>query len=984
MDTLYDTSFRGIKEIIKDLGQKLDAGLPFGSFSTSIYDTAWLARVRSRNGERGWLFPECFQYLLQNQQPDGGWPVRASEFDSIINPMAALVAMREHQLAEQGKQDQSLSADLEERIHRAETHLRSNLQNWDISANVHVGFEVLVPAMLAELESKGLHFEFQARDALMEMNQRKLKKFQPELLYTRYKTTLVHSLEAFVGKIDFDRVSHHLDQHGSMMASPAATAAYLMHHSTWDGAAETYLRNAVSHSCGAGSGGVPGAYPSSNFEITWILSTILKARPSKDLLALPEIDKIRSYVLSQYESGGGVIGWDAGLLEDSDDTAKAVLSLNLLGVGASPARLIEGFGSPEHFRTYKTESNSSFSANCNILDALLHTSDPRLYTDEIVKIARFLCSEFNTGEVRDKWNLSESYSRMLVSQALVKLLQSWDSDQLGEVPTDLISEEIPKVLLQILAQTLQIQSSDGSWKFNKASKETTAYAILTLKALASLPWHATLAPQVQQAIQRGSAYLDLNHSSWGVEEHIWVAKATYALPPITRAYILAALSEGPVHSWQSKATSIGSIAEDKVTKTADFFSSLPLFSQDDLWVLKADVLLGYFFLSQLLRTSTTIFPPKKEADNKYIELIPFTWIATNRRNQYPLSNSALQEMMKLSLLIYQLDEFVETLFSRNSGSCSIEQVRQIVNALGETGHQKGQLPATNCVQHNGLDTSGDKISGQPNGIPELLGRDGTNLSLAEVKHILESLTSYVLQHAAVVQSPPYVRRQLQATLKTGLLAHLASEEDNVRYGAQRRADSKAKPPSSSLLSPAPPQVIPYTLSRQTYYAWVQNTSADNTQGPSALLFFTCLAAPPGEAFFRGARQHYISSALSKHLASLCRQYNDYGSIIRDVAEGNLNSLNFIEFHESEAKVPDEVGGQDLKQTNGSEDRMRSDLFFIAEYERECLNHALNKLDSELARERGGAGKIKALHVFIDTVDLYGQIYVAKDISRRLK
>lgn len=269
MDKLEDIFRLESETLVRELAEKLCSGRGFGSFSTSIYDTAWLARVRTTGSDSKWLFPQCFEYLLDAQEPNGGWLVHASEIDGILNTMAALIALKEHHAQLNGSVD--INADeLERRITLSQDHLRVNLQTWDVSSTVHVGFEVLVPALLEELERQGVYFDFEGRQTLMLMNQHKLRKFRPEILYSQHKTTLVHSLEAFVGKIDFDRVSHHVDQHGSMMASPAATAAYLMCHSTWDNASEAYLKNVVAYGSGLGSGGVPGAFPSSNFEVTWV------------------------------------------------------------------------------------------------------------------------------------------------------------------------------------------------------------------------------------------------------------------------------------------------------------------------------------------------------------------------------------------------------------------------------------------------------------------------------------------------------------------------------------------------------------------------------------------------------------------------------------------------------------------------------------------------------------------------------------------
>lgn len=97
------------------------------------------------------------------------------------------------------------------------------------------------------------------------------------------------------------------------------------------------------------------------------------------------------------------MGSDSGLLEDADDTAKAIVSLQLLGVPACPKRMIEEFEAPEHFRTYRLEQNWSFSANCNVLDALLDCDEPAAYHSQIVKVSRFLCGMFNSGQIKDKW-----------------------------------------------------------------------------------------------------------------------------------------------------------------------------------------------------------------------------------------------------------------------------------------------------------------------------------------------------------------------------------------------------------------------------------------------------------------------------------------------------------------------------------------------------------------------------------------------------
>lgn len=198
--------------------------------------------------------------------------------------------------------------DLGLRIHKAFSFLQSSLQAWDVKSSLHVGFEILIPAHLAMLEGFGLNFSFPCRTALMALNKKKLAKFDPQLLYGRQKTTLLHSLEAFVGKVDFNRVRHHAVG-GSMMASPSSTAAYLMHSSPWDDAAEAYIRNCISHGSGQGSGGVPSAYPTTIFEITWIFSTLLESGVSSESLGGQASGDTTKFLMSQLDIGNGTLGF---------------------------------------------------------------------------------------------------------------------------------------------------------------------------------------------------------------------------------------------------------------------------------------------------------------------------------------------------------------------------------------------------------------------------------------------------------------------------------------------------------------------------------------------------------------------------------------------------------------------------------------------------------------------------------------------------
>lgn len=255
--------------LIHQLANHNDHTYGLGTMTCAIYDTAWVAMVAKEiDGKVTWLFPESFQYLLERQGEDGSWESYGAEVDGVMNSLAALLALKRHQK----QAELSLAVlphDIETRIERAIHSITGQLQGWDVESTMHVGFEYLVPALLTMLEADDIYFQFAGRDRLMAINHKKMSRFQPTMLYGEHKVTALHSLEAFIGLIDFDRVQHH-KTFGSMMASPSSTAAYLMSASNWDLESESYLRHVVEFGHGKSSGGVPSAFPSNYFETTWV------------------------------------------------------------------------------------------------------------------------------------------------------------------------------------------------------------------------------------------------------------------------------------------------------------------------------------------------------------------------------------------------------------------------------------------------------------------------------------------------------------------------------------------------------------------------------------------------------------------------------------------------------------------------------------------------------------------------------------------
>lgn len=243
----------------------------FGSMSPAAYDTAWVAMTekKDKDGNLRPLFLEAYSYLKKTQSEDGSWAAETSDTDGIVNTLAALLALKKQ---ERRRKDEL--ADDQRRCLAAEASLRRMLNRWDIEASDRVGMEVLVPNLLRLLEGEGIAFDFPSRKSLMALNSAKLARLGPALTSPK-QTTLIHTLEAFIGTLDFDRVKQHKMPNGSMLASPSSTAAYLMNATEWDDEAEAYLRMVYQKQSEMGhEGGFPSAFPSTIFETSWVSRTM--------------------------------------------------------------------------------------------------------------------------------------------------------------------------------------------------------------------------------------------------------------------------------------------------------------------------------------------------------------------------------------------------------------------------------------------------------------------------------------------------------------------------------------------------------------------------------------------------------------------------------------------------------------------------------------------------------------------------------------
>lgn len=378
--------------LIQQLVNEHDPKYGVGSMTCAVYDTAWVSMVaKTTDGQTRWLFPSSFQYLLGHQQHDGGWQNSNSDIDGILNTLAALLALCKHI-----RQPHQIKGGLENLKHqesRAIYFLEAKFSRWTVESTVmQPGVRPLVAKLLRLLEWEGLQFLFLGRDLLINGSESKNPDCSQSTIYGDLEKAATGFIEGRVGEIDFDRVGQYKIL-GSMMVSPASTAAYLMNCSTWDDEAEEYLSHVVSLGVGQSTGGVPTKFPTTVFEVTGAITTLLENGFSHKDIGAGNLENAATYLKDCLKLESGVTGFAPHVESDADNTAKAISALCLLGQSTSPHGLVTRYETRQYFKTYTQDRHPSFSTNCHVLKALLDLlPNNSELVSQIEKTVTFLCN----------------------------------------------------------------------------------------------------------------------------------------------------------------------------------------------------------------------------------------------------------------------------------------------------------------------------------------------------------------------------------------------------------------------------------------------------------------------------------------------------------------------------------------------------------------------------------------------------------------
>ncbi|KAL8685093.1 MAG: hypothetical protein Q9224_005969, partial [Gallowayella concinna] len=525
--------------------------------------------------------------------------------------------------------------------------------------------------------------------------------------------------------------------------------------------------------------------------------------------------------------------------------------------------------------------------------------------------------------------------------SLMMLLKKWDQGLLPDLPRRLLQDRILLVLFGIVVETLQRQEDDGSWGLR--SRETTAYAVITLSTAAPLSLFDELKTQMELSVYKGKAFLLQQLEAWGEPDNVWAGKTVYGIGVLTEAYTIAAMNTTAQTYGLSKVTDdLCSIARQSLKKIQKI-TVLPFFANMPDWLRRACVVEGYLHLSSLnsLRQELSTHDIKQQSQ---FNIIPLAVIAAGRVNGASLTPEVSLQFMGVCVLIYYVDHYFEDVIGKLVGA-KLEEVEQSVRQLFE-------MPTDEChsVDHR-FEQNGPEQElavGASDHIPDI------------VKDALRRCTRWALDHPGVLSASGHDQSLMRREFAGYYLSQITDILDRSTVTALRGSYQDL---------PSPTKMMP----QQTYHKWLHTTGADRIGGLCSFAFLICLLSPSdsGQDCFHGAEAKYIAQDLSLHAALTARIENDIGSITRDRLENNLNSADFPEF---------DTRACDTQEQDDDLRRRLEILRRLAGYERECYQRALEKLSGLGIHDR----VLKGLRAFCNLVDIYGQIYAMEDPGIRVE
>uniref|UniRef100_A0A0E0MFE5 Uncharacterized protein n=1 Tax=Oryza punctata TaxID=4537 RepID=A0A0E0MFE5_ORYPU len=237
--------------------------------SPSSYDTAWVAMVPVQGSPQSPCFPQCVDWIIQNQHEDGSWgqpgPSGEVNRDILLSTLACVLALNTWNVGQ-------------DHIRRGLNFIGRNFSvAMDGQCIAPVGFNITFSGMLSLAIGMGLKFPVMKTniDGIFHLREVELKRDAGGTASAR-KAFMAYVSEGLGRQQDWYYVMAYQRKNGSLFNSPSTTAASAIH--SCNDRALDYLVSLTSKF----GGPVPAIYPDNVYSQLCMVDTLEKMGISSD------------------------------------------------------------------------------------------------------------------------------------------------------------------------------------------------------------------------------------------------------------------------------------------------------------------------------------------------------------------------------------------------------------------------------------------------------------------------------------------------------------------------------------------------------------------------------------------------------------------------------------------------------------------------------------------------------------------------------
>jgi halimadienyl-diphosphate synthase len=486
-----------IKKLLEEIGP--------GRMSSTAYDTAWVARLVDYDRE---MSNNALSWLCENQLPDGSWGAAEPFYyhDRVISTLAAMIA-----LTHRGRRAQD-KAQIEKGLLALERITSGATSGLAADPNgATVGFEMIVPTLVAEAERLGIIRQQGNRilGRLRRLRDAKMAKLQG-LKINRYITPAFSAEMAGDDQLGLLDIENLQENNGSVANSPAATAHFAMFVKPSNLQALDYLKTLRNL-----DGGIPFAAPFDIFERAWVLWNLLLGGNSFQKDFSSDIERHLQFLQSAWCPESGV-GFSTSYTPcDGDDTSLTFEVLSRLGVSPDIGP-VQKYENETHYICYPLEINASISVNAHVLGALKQAGYDSRHPS-VKKVLNYLrTNQYPDGYWVDKWHISPFYptAHIIINCA------DWDKAMCEKA----------------MDWMLKMQQSTGAWGyFGIPTAEETAYCLQALEV-----WRRRGNKVPVAHLISGAQWLERNYTE--SLHQLWIGKVLYCPENVVHSAMVNALS----------------------------------------------------------------------------------------------------------------------------------------------------------------------------------------------------------------------------------------------------------------------------------------------------------------------------------------------------------------------------------------------------------------------------------------------------------